>query len=511
MLTRYHELAPWEGDVIGTELTFEVPLGDHVLTGTIDKLVSHPGQRLLTVLDYKTGSYVPEKLKYNLQFTAYCMEPDTPVLMDDYSWKPIKAVGVGDSLIGFDEESSRERRRWRQARVVAAWRVKKPSYRISFEDGRTLVASEDHRWLSVPVSHSMKGPWFRTDELTVGQKMSAVFDSGTTVDVNSDDYQDGYLAGANLGDGSIRVVEKPKRAGPRSFWNVCVVEEDRAIVDRCYEYLQGLPVQVPPVRIIPNTSQWGSKPMALLNTNSTANVRVLEQAMTPRDTDEWVAGWLAGLYDTDGSFGGGQIYFYQKDESVLEQIVKYGARWGFDFVRDKKSVRLRGDRMERVRFLALIAPALDRKIEKIDGRTVRIATPAVISSIEFLGERELVDITTTSRTFVADGFLVHNCYATERPEFWEQNGHPDDYFRYAGWRRSGEWFHARNTKVFNAGYRSAQDYKRLRRMADEMERSIEQNIFLLDYSGESCGYCAFVDICGDEVEDPRLEGEVTLA
>lgn len=96
------------------------------------------------------------------------------------------------------------------------------------------------------------------------------------------------------------------------------------------------------------------------------------------------------------------------------------------------------------------------------------------------------------------------CYATERPEFWEQLGLPDDYYRYAGWKRSGEWFHARNTKVFNAGYRGAWDYKRLRYMADEMERSIEENIFILDYSGVTCGYCAFVDICGDEVEDPRL-------
>lgn len=132
--------------------------------------------------------------------------------------------------------------------------------------------------------------------------------------------------------------------------------------------------------------------------------------------------------------------------------------------------------------------------------------------VEHPGQRmlEVVDYKTGS---YVPKFLKYNlqftayCYATERPEFWEGLGRPDDFYLYAGWNRSGQWFHARNTKVYNAGYRNAQDYKRLLLMADRMERSIEENIFILDYSGESCGYCPFTDICGDEVEDPRLMEE----
>ncbi len=97
------------------------------------------------------------------------------------------------------------------------------------------------------------------------------------------------------------------------------------------------------------------------------------------------------------------------------------------------------------------------------------------------------------------------CYATERPEFWEGIDQPDAFFEYAGWKRRGQWFHARNTKVFNAGYRTELDYKRLLLMADEMERSIEAGIYPIDYSGETCGYCPFVETCGStEVSDPRL-------
>jgi hypothetical protein len=96
------------------------------------------------------------------------------------------------------------------------------------------------------------------------------------------------------------------------------------------------------------------------------------------------------------------------------------------------------------------------------------------------------------------------CYATERPEFWGSvPGWEDGYERFAGWSRGGHWFHARNTKMYNAGYRTEQDYQRLLLQANEMERSIEQQIFPLDYSGSTCGYCPFTEICGQEVEDPR--------
>lgn len=96
------------------------------------------------------------------------------------------------------------------------------------------------------------------------------------------------------------------------------------------------------------------------------------------------------------------------------------------------------------------------------------------------------------------------CLATELPEFWESIGRPEDFYKYAGWRRQGQWFHARNTRVYNAGTRNAIDYQRLVLMMDEMERAIEQNIFMPDYSGESCGFCPFTERCGTEVEDPRL-------
>lgn len=99
------------------------------------------------------------------------------------------------------------------------------------------------------------------------------------------------------------------------------------------------------------------------------------------------------------------------------------------------------------------------------------------------------------------------CYATMRPEFWlKVPGYEDAYEHYKDWKRAGWWFHARNSKMFNAGERGEDDYRRLRLAVDAMDEAIEKEVFPLDISGSSCGYCPFVDgICGSEAPNP-LEG-----
>lgn len=98
------------------------------------------------------------------------------------------------------------------------------------------------------------------------------------------------------------------------------------------------------------------------------------------------------------------------------------------------------------------------------------------------------------------------CYASERREFWEHvPGWEHGYEEFAGWKRGGWWYHARNNKMFNAGFRGAPDYARLLLAVNEMDNAIQNDVYPLDYSGESCGWCAYVDgVCGTEVDDPRV-------
>lgn len=93
-------------------------------------------------------------------------------------------------------------------------------------------------------------------------------------------------------------------------------------------------------------------------------------------------------------------------------------------------------------------------------------------------------------------------YATTRPEFWQfVPGHEDDgYAKYASFKRQGWWWHARNSKKYNAGYRSDHDYNRLLLAVNQMDRAIKSEVFPLTIEGSACAYCPFEEKeCGSEV------------
>lgn len=99
------------------------------------------------------------------------------------------------------------------------------------------------------------------------------------------------------------------------------------------------------------------------------------------------------------------------------------------------------------------------------------------------------------------------CYATTTFEFWDQLGTPELFEEYKDYKRQGWWYHARDGKWFNAGYRGGVDYARLLLAIDQMDRAVQSGVFPLDISGDSCGWCAFADgICGSEFQPLFIKG-----
>lgn len=83
-LRNWWSLIQWESDVVlGREYPFSVPIGDHTLTGTIDKLALRQlkhGEWVVLVSDYKTNSKAPTRdyLAHDIQFSAYCYATTRP-------------------------------------------------------------------------------------------------------------------------------------------------------------------------------------------------------------------------------------------------------------------------------------------------------------------------------------------------------------------------------------------------------------------------------------------------
>lgn len=340
----------------------------------------------------------------------YCLTPDTPVLMADMTWKPIGEVKPGDQVVGFDEHNhggKGNERRWRIATVTDAWRTIQPSYRVVLSDGREVVASAEHKWLCD------RNRWRVTTRLTPGDRIRTVFSSAP--DSIDSDYEAGYVSGVTLGDGTFRwnpEWRSDKLGFPQSYWRVAVLEADRVILDRLAGYLSRVGVQV---NVRPFVGGGPGAPMAKVETRALTNMPVIARLCDERDTDGWWVGWLAGMFDAEGSTSGGSLRISQKDIGVLETVVAAAARLGFVFKVEKfrnstVTARLTGDVVEQARFLAAVRPALARKGAGMTGRKVRTRY-VTVESIERGVDVEMVDITTTTGTFIADGLLTHNCYA----------------------------------------------------------------------------------------------------
>lgn len=138
--------------------------------------------------------------------------------------------------------------------------------------------------------------------------------------------------------------------------------------------------------------------------------------------------YLAGLFDGEGcltvnSAPKGKrslmISFSQNPNCVLEEGVRCMKELGFEVgVIDNYAskyraqvARIKGGVRATLHFLSLVRSKrlLLRLAELLQDPPVFRVTPAIVYSKERVGLRSVVDITTTTGTFIANGFAVHNC------------------------------------------------------------------------------------------------------
>lgn len=267
---------------------------------------------------------------------VYCLGPATRVLKADLTWAQIDDLVSGDRLVALDEDSpgGMVPRKLREATVVHKWDTQGTAYRITLDDGTSVVCSGNHRWLR---SRSMK--------------------SGTT---------------------RWATIMKPSilRDGAGGNWAQL----------RVGDYIQHL--------------------------------------VDPWETDETRGGgYLSGVYDGEGHVrfderGSMKIGFAQNPGPVRDQVLSLLKEGEFEVRHDVRkqicqSFQITGLR-ECFRFLGTYRPLrlLENARNLWQGRTVRgTKSFKQVVSIETLPEQRLVDIETTTGTFIAEGLVSHNSAA----------------------------------------------------------------------------------------------------
>src|SRR3954469_23444841 len=365
----------------------------------------------------------------------YCLAGDTQVLMADGSQRCLAELRVGDRIVGTEKGGTY--RHYVTTELLAHWSTVKPAYRVELADGTELVASGDHRFLTgrgwKHVTGAMGGPGQRP-YLTTNDELRGF---GRTINsiAACADYRRGYLTGMVRGDANLKVY-RYQRAG-RVHGDVHRFRLALADVEglqRTHDYLAQEGVATDWFDFMPATDT--RRAMTAIRTSSAASVARIQALVEwpAQPSAAWQRGFLAGIFDAEGSRSQGVLRISNTDGGILTRTLDALNRFGFDVAREDRglangimSLRVRGGLREHLRFVHLVDPAIRRKCS-VEGTAVNSDADLRVVSIQPLGlEIPMYDITTGTGDFIANGVISHNCFARRTHEWLElDSGHDFD-------------------------------------------------------------------------------------
>ena len=416
-----------------------------VVTRTFDT----PGFRGMTFYEVHAKSIinrVPEVSRVPFRWTinpyrgcshscTYCLEGQTPILMGDGRTRPLADVRPGDKVYGTAREGSY--RRYLITEVLAHWSMVKPAYRVTLADGTSLITSADHRFLTAArgwkyVTGAETGPLQRP-HLTVSNKLMGVgaFAEPPKQDA---DYRRGYLSGMIRGDGHVGYYQYD-RLGRQvaDYYRFRLALADSEALDRTRSYLSRAGIACTTFTFAEATES--RRPMEAIRCSGRREVTGIQALIAwPSDpTPEWRKGFLAGIFDAEGSYAGA-LRIANCDRDIIDWTASSLASFGLRHVIEQTKlpnglayVRLQGGLREVLRFFHTTDPAITRK-RSTAGAALKSDADIRVVSIEPLGlDLQMYDITTGTGDFIADGVVSHNCFARNTHTYLDfDSGHDFD-------------------------------------------------------------------------------------
>ena len=426
--------AKGRGSTLNPEGRFESLRREAFDDGWDTPLPDEPSRPRTTVTPERAKSLIQRNESPDVPFTfsinpyrgcehgcIYCMAGDTPILMGDGRTRPLSDLRVGDVVYGTARQGWY--RRYVKARVLAHWRTIKPAYRIALADGTSLVAGADHRfltergWKFVTGTHACGGQ--QRPCLTTCNKLMGTSGFAEPVEQNGD-YRLGYLCGLVRGDGllaSYRYARAGGEHGDQHQFRLALCDSEA--LQRAREYLMGWEVSTQ--EFLFQRAMANRRPIQAIRTHARPSVeRIRELVAWPGEPSlEWYGGFLAGIFDAEGSYSQGILRISNTDQEIIDWTCRALQSLQHEFVVERidrmprpiSVVRVAGGLREHLRFFHRVAPAITRKLE-ISGQALKSNAQLGVVSVQPLGKAQvLYDITTETGDFIANGVVSHNCYA----------------------------------------------------------------------------------------------------
>ncbi len=286
----------------------------------------------------------------------HCLTPDALILMDDFTWKPLGSLSIGDKLLSFDEHTHERKtcRRYNVGTVKYLNRELADIYEVELMNGDKIKTTRDHKWLARRGKTSGY-QWIKTEDLWVhsvnlkGRRISGPFreDVSSTVckpfRVITQDmsYESGWLSGMLDADGHVTQQVARDRRSKNIGWGLRVgISQSETYPDICAKIEELL-------------------------------VKFSDNRITCRQDIKM-----------KGTFRSNVACF---------------------------SYLITGTNVEKIEFLQRIRP---NKLSKIDINKLgkmRSQYDTQVKSIEHKGVEEIIIMETDSHTFISNGYAMHNC------------------------------------------------------------------------------------------------------
>jgi DNA repair photolyase len=363
---------------------------------------------------------------------TYCVAGDTEVLLADGRTRPIAKIEAGDRIYGTERRG--RYRRYVTTEVLAHWSTTKRAHRVTLEDGTEMIASGDHRFLTERGWKHVTGAEQGRHRRPFLTENNALIGTGGFAEqpVHGDEYRRGYLTGMICGDGTLGSYRyRGPNGRPRETHAFRLALVDREGLERTQRFLELEGISTG--SFVFSDASATRRRVDAIRTQRRDDVANIRRLITwpDRASDSWRKGFLAGIFDAEGTCARDVVRISNGDAEMLRWIHGAMSQLGFSAVTEPpaangvRNVRLLGGLRERQAFLHTVDPAITRK-RSIEGLAIKGDTPLGVVAVEDLGlEMPMFDITTGTGDFIANGVVSHNCFVRPTHTYLDMNAGRD--------------------------------------------------------------------------------------
>ena len=286
-----------------------------------------------------------------------CLTPDALILMKDLTWKKLGSICVGDEVFSFDEEIKyKTSRRYRVGKVTYIKREIQDVYEVELENGDVIKTTANHKWLTrSKISSAYK--WAETQEM--------------------------WINGTN-----VHGIRKP---GPHTK----------------------------------NITTTVCKPFMVVTQDNSRE-----------------SGWIAGMIDADGHVTQQKIHnedgtlrygfrvgvaqcekYPVHCKEIIRLIEKFTGnhkpcRQSMSKRTENRGIRcnyqawqylITGSNVEKLQFLMRVRPFKTSQVDIEKLGKLKLQYDCKVKSIRYAGKQEIVVMETSTHTYIANGYAMHNC------------------------------------------------------------------------------------------------------